>query len=285
MLSDFMTLCWGMQYLTTHLDDDSSLDGARWLSAIAQELNNQLTDEDGVEELLPYLIKLKELSKELKANERFLQPLRKNLKELFRQIDDLAPDMHAQEKPLLTTEKRQPSVTVKRGRPAAIYLKSAPQVQERKDIVRKVLVGLFDEQAQRFMLDGATIAGSHLAALLFNIGIEQDWACDGCTMGSFYNLLEEIMQSDEERVVLRHMDQTGARNLVKYWKEYFFASSYTGNRTLLAACAKMIDEKYRTSSFYAKQMKEKLDEEKIKRGKLINYMIINEYIPPVIPNN
>lgn len=285
MLSDFMTLCWGMQYLTTHLDDDSSLDGARWLSAIAQELNNQLTDEDGVEELLPYLIKLKELSKELKANERFLQPLRKNLKELFRQIDDLAPDMHAQEKPLLTTEKRQPSVTVKRGRPAAIYLKSAPQVQERKDIVRKVLVGLFDEQAQRFMLDGATIAGSHLAALLFNIGIEQDWACDGCTMGSFYNLLEEIMQSDKERVVLRHMDQTGARNLVKNWKEDYFTHSFTGKRTLLSACSKTIDEKYKNSSFYARQMKEKLDEEKIKRGKLVNYMIDRGFIHPIIPDN
>lgn len=280
-----MTLCWGMQYLTTHLDDDSSLDGARWLAAVAQELNTRLPEEGGVEELLPYLAKLKEQSKELKASERFLQPLRRNLKELFRQIDDLAPDVRVEAKPLLTTEKRQPSVPVKRGRPASVYLKPVPQVQERKDIIRQVLVGLYDEQAQRFMLDGTSIAGSRLAALLYNIGIEQDWTTDGCTMGSFYSLLEEIMQSDKERVVLRHMDQTGARNLVKNWKEDYFTHSFTGKRTLLSACSKTIDEKYKNSSFYARQMKEKLDEEKIKRGKLVNYMIDRGFIHPIIPNN
>lgn len=280
-----MTLCWGMQYLTTHLDDDSSLDGARWLAAVAQELNTQLSGEGGVEELLPYLAKLKEQSKELKASERFLQPLRRNLKELFRQIDDLAPDVRVEAKPLLTTEKRQPSVPVKRGRPASVYLKPVPQVQERKDIIRQVLVGLYDEQAQRFMLDGTSIAGSRLAALLYNIGIEQDWTTDDCTMGSFYSLLEEIMQSDKERVVLRHMDQTGARNLVKNWKEDYFTHSFTGKRTLLSACSKTIDEKYKNSSFYARQMKEKLDEEKIKRGKLVNYMIDKGFIHPITPTN
>lgn len=278
--NDMMTLCWGVQYLCQHPDELPSVDGARWLAAVAAHLQSNLLGEEEAALMLPYAPKLKEYYDTLN-NSLHLRELRGNLKTIIQAMNTYRRPVASPAKPLSVMPAPAAAQPVRRGRPAGHYLRSDSYEQQRQEIIRQVLVGLYDPQKNKLVLDGTEIVGAYACAYLYNIGMEEGWTADDCNASAFYTLLRKVLQKDSH--ILQLVDETTLRNYIKSFAK-FFPPNYCGKCTLLAANNEMLDKLYR-NPIAARAHKEVLMQHKSKLSKLRNFMVNNNLLTPIKPDN
>ncbi|MCQ2239933.1 MAG: hypothetical protein MJZ73_11980 [Bacteroidaceae bacterium] len=270
----YMTLCWGVKYLADHMEDDSSMDGARWLYAVSEDVLAELEEAKDGNEMMPYVHVLTTAYRNI-PGERSTNKLRTNLKKIECAVKALPYGSSDEVQELTTVEKVEPKQPVRRGHPPGVYLIKDEHYQEHIDIICQTIESLFDEEENEFILDGVPVKGFRLACHLYNIGVERGWTTELRTMGSFFVLLRKNLTSELGRKALRRMDESNAGKLLSDWKDFY--KGLNGAETLDAVSL----EKFARSG----KIKEQLIKEKSIRSCVIKHMIDKGLIHPIIPFN